>query len=346
MQSRHPHKAILAAIAVALIAVISVPAYYWLRYPYHIRHAEQTSLSSRVWQPLMLVMQGHPSDGEERLLAIDCEAYRGNWAEVQRLTTADGGNDFMAYYHNLALAHQGCLADSLMHHYAPFERALFLPVDEEGNYKLFLAASEAWWAVRDLTMAEHATILGMIFSPRHTGSRPLRRLAEINIAQGDSAAAAKYLRILRDLPQHRAWARQQLTGLNGLRLHDGQDTLRLSHQYQESLRNLLDNDPHNLMAHEYLLCLDLLLKDLVSFRRDVEQYGHTASRLYEEAILILMANDEELRDTWHDYVTAATYDDFVRFNQLSAQGGGMQALAAFRHTYWYYFRFARRNEKH
>lgn len=334
----------LSLIILALIAAIGVPAYYWLRYPYHVLQAEQTSLSTRWWEPLLIVIEGNPTDSDEELMAIDCEAYHGNWTEVQRLTLNDNGSDYKAYYHNLALAKQGRLADSLMHHYAPFERALFLPVDENGSYHIFQAASEAWWAVGDLTMAEHAAMLGMIFSPRHTGTRALRRLAEINIAQGDSAAAAKYLRILSKCPQHRKWADMQTKRLPGLQLHDGQDTLRLSMQYQMSLRNVLDNDPHNILAHEYLLCLDLLLKDLVSFRQDIEQYGYTTSRLYEEAVLILMVNDEGLREDWHDRVMPSTYNDFVRFTQLSGQGN-RQAVAEFKHTYWYYFMYAQRNDK-
>lgn len=328
-----------------LTGIVSVPVYYWVRYPYHLQHAEQTSLSRHLWEPLWLVMQGHPSQEGEALLAIDCEAYHGHWEEVQRLTYDDKTSEYKAYYHNLSLAHQGLLADSLMHHYAPFERALFLPVDETGNYMRFLAAGEAWWAVGDLTMAEHATMLGLIFSPRHTGTRALRRLAEINMAQGDSAAASKYLRILQTCPQHRAWVQERKPLLRGLQMRDGQDTLRLSLQYQKSLRNVLDNHPDHALAHEYLLCLDLLLKDLVSFRADIERYGYTTpSRLYEEAILILMAGDEELRGAWHDYVDASTYQDFVRFNQLYGQGN-IKALAPMRQTYWYYFKFAKRNEK-
>lgn len=334
----------LAAIALVVIAAVSVPAYYALRYPYYVQHAEQTSLSRHWWEPLLLVMQGNPSDRAEEMLAIDCEAYQGHWPEVQRLTMDDAGSDFKAYYHNLALARQGHLADSLLSHYAPFERALFLPVDETGNYLRFLAAGEAWWAVGDLTMAEHATMLGLIFSPRHTGTRALRRLAEINIAQGDSAAASKYLHILRTVPRHRAWAESMTPRLEGLQLCDGRDTLRLSQQYQRSLRNVLDNQPANWLAHEYLLCLDLLMKDLVSFRADVERYGYTRSRLYEEAVLILMAGDEELRETWYDRVTAETYEDFVRFNTRVGQQAPIAAMSEFRHTYWYYFRYAKHNE--
>lgn len=341
MRIKNYRKLLLVALLV-LVGALSVPAYYWLRYPYLVQHAEQTSLSTHWWEPLWLVMQSEPSAVSEQLLAVDCEAYHHNWAKVQQLTMQDNGSSYLAYYHNLAMAYQGSLADSLMHHYAPFERALFLPVDDKGSYQLFLAAGEAWWAVKDYTMAEHATMLGMIFSPRHTGTRALRRLAEINIAQGDSAAAAKYLRILKKCPQHRKWADAHMQSLHGLQLHDAQDTLRLSLQYQKSLRNILDNDPNNFLAHEYLLCLDLLVKDLTGFRLDVEQYGYTSSRLYEEAILILMINDEALREAWHNRVATTTYKDFTSFNNIMNQGN-RELLKSFRHTYWYYYQFAQRN---
>lgn len=335
----------VSALLLLLLVAVGVPAYYWLRYPYQLQYAEQTSLSTHVWQPMLWLIQSNPNEQSERMLAIDCEAYHGNWPKVQELTMADRGSSYMAYYHNLALAYQGQLADSLMHHYAPFERALFLPVDESGSYRTFLAAGEAWWAVGDLTMAEHATLLGMIFSPRHTGTRALRRLAEINIAQGDSAAAAKYLRILKTSPQHRRWAEYQTSQLQGLHLRDEADTLRLTLQYQRSLRNILDNNPYHPIAHEYLFCLDLLLKDLDGFLQDVERYGYSVGRVYEEALLILMADNPALSGKWHDYVSDATYQEFDRFNAIAQQNSTVAALQMFEGTYWFYYKFATRNDK-
>ena len=36
----------------------------------------------------------------------------------------------------------------------------------------------------DMTMAEHCAMLSMIFSPRNSGSRMIKRLAEINLVNG------------------------------------------------------------------------------------------------------------------------------------------------------------------
>lgn len=280
-----------------------------------------------------------PNRADEQILAIDTEAHRNNWKRVQELTQDCAKSDFNVYYHNLSLAHQGQLADSLLHHSAPFEYALFYPIDETGNYMSISAAGEVWWFVKDLTMAEHAAMLGMIFSPHHTGVRPLKRLYEINMASGNDKSAAKFARILKAHDIELPLAEPMRT----VRPHT--DTLRLSFQYDLMLRSTLERNPANKPALEYLLCLDLLLKNLKDFRSDFERYGlpHN-SRLFQEAMLILMSMAPELRDAWHDYIDADVYQEFCDFNAAMQQKRKSSQMQAFRSTYWYYFQFQKRAE--
>ena len=42
-----------------------------------------------------------------------------------------------------------------------------------------------------MTMAEHASLLSMIFSPQNKSVRMVQRLAEINLINGDNEAARK-----------------------------------------------------------------------------------------------------------------------------------------------------------
>lgn len=279
--------------------------------------------------------------------AIDQAAYRGDWDEVLRLTTSCWGSDFKAYYRNLAFAHKGLLADSLMHHYAPFERALFYPVDEHGNSFTITAAGEAWWFVGDLTMAEHATMLGMIFSKDHKSVRHLQRLYQINMAAGNQACADKYRRMLEaegaplpeaaTLLQYREGNEWMISAVHTADI----DTLRLTGQYQEMLRSVLDQNALNEAAREYLLCLDLLYKDLNAFAADIEQYGFfSTSPLYQEAMLILMDQHPELREPWKPYISEACYRDFMKVTQMIAQNAPISAFEHYRNTYWYYFKFA------
>lgn len=297
-------------------------------------------------------LYGKPDMILEHQMALDVEASYGHWNKVEELTEEDLPYNTEIYYRNLSLAMRNALTENLFDHHQNIDEGLFLPVNESGNYFLFSAAGEAWWAVGDLTMAEHATLLGMIFSPRHTGTRNLRRLAEINLAKGDQPAAMKYLRLLQQTIPHRQWAEmhiQQAQSQNyQTEMQSTSDTLRLANQTQRSLRNLLDCHPNNLRAMQYLLAYDLLTKDMISFADDFERYGnHTADRTIEEAMLIVMASRPEMRDRWHDYVQNSTYQDFQEFNSIFEQSKGNPQMlkARFGNTYWYYMKFATKGNK-
>lgn len=274
----------------------------------------------------------------ELVTEIDREASLEHWDNVIELTQNCWGRSTLAYFRNLAFAHKGLLADSLMHHYAPFEMALFLPVNDKGNGFSITAAGEVWWHLKVLTIAEHATILGMTFSENPSSERHLRRLYEINIAAGNEPAAAKYRRMLK----HYGYAVP--TDVKPLEQKYANDTLQLSGQYQMMLRTLLNQNPEQKMAYEYLLCLDLLKKDVASFRRDIEAYGFPKyCPLYQEGMLLTMMNYPELKESWGDKITPYFYNSFNQFGNLIQQGN-KRGLAAFRNSYWYYFRFAKSSE--
>jgi len=272
----------------------------------------------------------------ELVEAVDKEASLEHWDNVIELTQSCWGRSALAYFRNLAFAHKGLLADSLMHHYAPFEMALFLPVDNTGNGFSITAAGEVWWRLKVLTMAEHATILGMTFSENPKSERHLRRLYEINIASGNEPAAAKYRRMLNyygyDVP----------TDVKPLVDSYKNDTLQLSGQYQMMLRTLINQSEEKQgMAYEYLLCLDLLKKDVASFKKDIEAYGFPKNcPLYQEGMLLTMMNYPDLREKWADKITPFYYSSFQQFGNLIQQGN-KKGLAAYRNSYWYYFRFAK-----
>ncbi len=291
---------------------------------------------------------GKPDMTLEHLFRLDVEASFGHWDEVEQLTREDRPNNIDCYYRNLALAHRQQLPEALMSRPQNGGDGLFIPVDERGNYFLFAAAGEAWWAVGDLTMAEHATLLGQIFSPRKVGSRCMKRLAEINLAKGDKAGAEKYLRMLKQTIAHGSWAARHTPDDDGSpygptteAVATDSDTLRLAGEVQLCLRSTLDRKPDQTMARQYLLCYDLLACDLLSFASDVERYGCPRDvRLYEEAMLVVMASRPELREAWQPRVRRQTYDDFEAFNRalIESQGHLEKLGPRFGKTYWYHIR--------
>lgn len=281
-----------------------------------------------------------PRRNIERLYAIDSNAYYGDWKTVESLSATMLDYPIAQYYHNLAKACQGRLAERLMEQPMRGTSRLFLPVDQNGNHVQFTAANEVWWMVGDMTTAEHAAILGMIFSPRHAGSRNIRRLAQIAMRRGDQEGAMKYLRLLDKSPVHSRWAKKQMqTELSPYTLHD---TLSLTGEHSATLRNLLDHNHKNTVARDYLLCYDLLSHNLQAFTDDALRYGcPNGQRLYEEAMLVVMQINPEMREKWQPMVAESTYRDFVRFNQTFEQskGNGKMMYNEFHNTYWYYLQF-------
>lgn len=286
---------------------------------------------------------GTPNFLAERQMALDVEASFGNWSKVKQLYSDVDPANIDIYYHNLALAHQERLPEAMMTQTQNGAEGLFIPVNEDGNYFLFAAAGEVWWAVGDITMAEHATLLGQIFSPRKASSRCIRRLTEINLAKGDQAGADKYLRLLEQTIVHGKWASEIKSGKIQVKQAPPvtRDTLRLQGETRLCLRNILDVQPDNKIALQYLLCYDLLSRDLLSFTGDVQRYGCPREvRLYEEAMLVVMASRPEMREAWQPLVRRQTFNEFEQFNQALIQSkGNLSGIEPkYGQTYWYFLR--------
>lgn len=299
-----------------------------------------------------------PDFAREYRLAIDAEMYFGRTDKARRLLDqARVRSPYVTYYYNLLNAQQRLLPDALTDYYQPAAYGLFLPVAPGSDYLTISAANEVWYALGDMTMAEHAAILGMIFSPHHTGARAIKRLAEINLINGDEAAALKYLRLLRMTLCYRDWAERRMPGrqtpevqrwLEQKRaLIPTADTLRSSANVPLSLRHLLRSHPENVMARDYLLCFDLLNKDIPAFAQDYQEFlaGNSAPpyRLYAEALLVFLAGKTASLDEvkrWN--IPPSLMADFHEYTRLYEAGGGKAAplRSKFEKTYWFYFHFA------
>lgn len=342
------------SLAALLVAAGASQVFFLVRYPYFRKYAAQNALSLREARQAW----GHPDKLSEQMMGLTVEASLENWEAVATLAREDRRSLVGTYYYNLANAHRGQLADRLLDYYQPFERGLFLPVGEKSTPFQIACASDVWFALGDMSMAERDAMLGMLFSPAHTGSRYLRRLAETNLVSGDFEAASKYLRMLQGSPGDRQWARERLPGVwsptYAARIEQKRalmPTFDLLHGMDQTpliLRILLNSHPQNRMALDYLLCYDLLTKDLDAFVGDFVP-SLTQSRLYEEAMLIVLAAkggmDPENFDHYH--ISQETLDRFNRFVTIYKRdgGSGKNLTADFGRSYWYYFYYAVRNEK-
>ena len=198
-----------------------------------------------------------PNFERERILKYDCEYYFNRVSKLKEDDAAPQGL-LPTYYTNLIDAKQQNMPPNLLSRMKYGINALFIPVAPTTNPQSIYAANELWFELGDMTLAEHATILGMIFSPHNKGSRALKRLAEINLINQDDEAAKKYLRMLQKTIVHDDWATERMPGQQSERVQKWLavkrsflpkvDVIRNNADVQTSLCNLLDANPNNLLA--------------------------------------------------------------------------------------------------
>lgn len=300
---------------------------------------------------------GEENEDIEQVMGMILEAADGNWSKVKELAGASRNSDMHAYFFNLSNAMAGCMADSLMYYYQPFERGLFLYVDETSGQFRISASSEVWYRLGDMTMAEHSAMLSQIFSRNHFGIPYLKRLADINLVKQDNAAAIKYLDMLKD-EGYGKWADDRMPGHQTKAVREEYAAIRaLGHtsdfvhsptDYRGILKGLINSNPSNTLARQYLLCLDIIIKDLDHFMEDYIP-GVDKSRLYDEAVLIYLASHDNLNsDTAAQYrIPMETIQEFTDYSNMYAANRGAMAPMQQKYgkTYWFFFHYAQRNKK-
>jgi hypothetical protein len=102
------------------------------------------------------------------------------------------------------------------------------------------------------------------------------------------------------------------------------------------MMQLLDSNPDNTVALDYILCSNLLLKDVHNFKRDYDRYCTDLGRklnntLYQEALCIWLAANQAPEELWRQYISRE--DVLQRFADYNEQRGNPR----FKGTYWYYF---------
>ena len=275
----------------------------------------------------------------ERVVGLDTETYREHWDKVLQLSKVDLYTEEASYCYNLALAMKGRLGDDLFDHSQNHHFSLLFPASSEQTVMTNAMAGEAWFQLGDMTVAEQSAITSLQASPKHTGARYLERLARVNLISGEEGAAMKYLTILSKTLFYGRWARSRMPGLQDetvrAQLSDAHARLArkdMVHQLErprELLLGLLEADPANAAARNYLLCYDMLTYDLDAFMQDFTP-DMIGARLYQEAVLL-----------WLTLQGRLTPDEISRYGMDLSVSDRMNRFgmnpAAFKNTYWYYY---------
>ena len=127
----------------------------------------------------------------------------------------------------------------------------------------------------------------------------------MNLISGEDAAAQKYLNLLSHTLFYGKWARSRMPGRQDADVRAALDAARAKlpvtdfvHQ-SENPRNvllaLLEANPSNAVARDYLLCYDMMRYDLDSFMEDYMAHP-VKGRLYKEAILIWLSQNGRMTE--------------------------------------------------
>ena len=277
----------------------------------------------------------------EKAFAVDCEYYFGHHDKVIKIVEgSEKKSDEMLFFYNLVQARRGLLPDNLLK-YSPTVLGTFYRIGPDTPMLTIRNMNELYWALGDMTFTERAAMMTNVFSPGNRNVRMIRRLAECNYVSGDSVAAEKYLRILDKTLLYDKWAeniRQHGRQIyrEKMQMVNRHDTITISDNAHFLMMQLLDACPDNTIALDYILCSDLLLKDITNFKRDYDRYCMDTAKprlknLYQEALCVWLAGTSASQEEWEKYIQSG--DVLRRFQQYNQQRGSTQ----FRDSYWYYF---------
>lgn len=241
----------------------------------------------------------------EKTLAADCEYYFGNYNTVVNMVEKDKEpNQYMKFYYNLVSA-QGRSLPAVLLKYPNNYLGTFETLGPDTPPLTIKTINELYWILGDMTFCERAAILANVCSPENRNIRMMKRLAEINLVKGDYDAARKYLRILQKTFVWSRWANRAFDALGKkassydkalLQQYidkrpylNTRDTLRLNDNCHTIMSELMESNPNNNIAINYMLCSDLLLKDMETFKHDYDAYylkqqNIAYETLYQEAL--------------------------------------------------------------
>jgi hypothetical protein len=312
------------------------------------------------------------ADRDERLrLRIELLSHTGEWDEllaVARGIPLSQTNLLVCLSVNRALYHAGRLPDDLLA-YPQFMYGLmrcpeefFYPQEPrkpEPSPREFMRMSDIFFELGRVNEAEHMATEAL----EDQGYRPwiLERIALARVAKGEWESASPFLVALSHDPVYGGRGRRylqmmdadpDLTDVPAVRRARGsmsrQDTTGPL-TIERHLTLLLQRDPGNRMAMEYLMAHRLLTGDLSSFARGI---GHAVAltggrvpELYQEALLVLAATSADDAEAAEEFVSPQVRRRFERFSAVmdrygADRGAAMRALKAdFRKSYFPYYAF-------
>ena len=223
-----------------------------------------------------------PDTYNEFSYSVSTEYYFKHFNKVEQIVlqqdtmTAQSG-----IYYNMIQAQRGVLPDKIKNQAIP-ELGTLIHIDEHSPLEAINLMNDFYYLIGDMAMSERAAIQAQVFSPNNRNVKMIKRLCEINLVTGDTAVALKYVRILEKTLLYKNWAKKhhpyfldkdiELEILEKRKFCNKRETIRINDNCRQILIELLESNPENIVALDYLLCTDLILGQISTFKADYYKF--------------------------------------------------------------------------
>ncbi len=295
-----------------------------------------------------------------KLFRLEKSVYERDWDAVINDQEKYRLKNLVAeYYYNLALAEKGELCDRMFRCRQDFGPAsLIIPWDskmganniDRGVYFFYTAG-----LINEAHRWAYESMVGRGFRPEN-----LKMLIKTDLINGHYTMAKKYLGILKQTLHYRSWAKKYERLLNhpGLISADqelgGKMKIKPVKDFQISIRNpqtnlqlLLDSNPYNKTAFEYLMAWYMLEKNITTLGDEAGRMRKLSypgiPRHIEEALIMYNIGAGMMPDLGRLKISQESVKRFRKYELFAdpALGfltkAGKTIPAETRETFWYYF---------
>lgn len=286
----------------------------------------------------------------EEMMAYDRMVYLQDWdgiIEKASMNMPDKPLSVSAL--NLALAKKDLLGDWQFSYYQSGETGLF--PNYSISYFSLLPTSEIFWHLGMVGACQQYVFESQeAISDFQKSARCYKRLAETYIVKNDYDVARKYLRSLCNTLHYRGWAHKVLEMLGDEDAVDSEygavrssvardpDVLFNESNKAAMLKILLEYNPDNELARDYLVSLMLLEKDFDGAESQILGSGLTTlPKYWQEALLMQCATQGRGLDTLPAFVEESNISRFKEFiGAMRSNRNEAYMKNHFGNTYWYY----------
>ena len=356
----NPNNTLMLLLPWIVLAVMILSLYYdkWLAF------VKTNWMLSLVIIICTSVSSALGNDELERTVKIGTLAYRNEWKEVKEMASSKKPCFYNNYYRNLCNAREGRLADELLDGgWGRSSDVLLLATGRGESYFSSMYFTDALLEIGDVSQATDCALLAQTIMPGHYSTRMLRRLTEIAVVAGDYRVATKYLNILLQTRNHKAWAQNLLDCIASDNIPEQylewrsrtspNDHFFAQGDIRSSLSFIASESPYNRVAIDYMLCSYLLDKNLNTFKSLYDKYYLGSldrivrvPELYQEALLVNVDSRESLIETVNRYnISEKVVNKFMNLMEARSKDEHPETLITQEamKTYWQYIMVTRFN---